>query len=389
MNRNSQGVYLLAKTIQFFLTPVAKLKYGNKKIWIVSERGHDARDNGYHMFVYLRKHHPEINAWYLISEDSPDLSKISDLGNIVYKRSLKYFMMFISASVFVGAFVPFIPSGNKKFGLDVKKKKNQKYVFLQHGVIDKFLPVYHKDKAHFDLFFCGAKPEYDYVCEHFGYKDGEVRYTGLARFDALHDIKTKRTVLIMPTWRTWLANLDSKEVAQSEYVKRWNSIINNPELVSMAEQYNVNFIFYPHELMQKYVDLFVSPNKNIIIGNRNEYDVQTLLKECSLLVTDYSSVHFDFAYMKKPLIYYQFDGDQFFRDHAGIGWMDHEKNGFGDCVYDEDDLIKCIGFYVKNEFEMKPEFEEHIKDVFPLHDDRNCERIYQEIVKTFDHDELF
>ena len=55
-----------------------------------------------------------------------DLNKISDLGNIVYKRSIKYFMMFISASVFVGAFSPFIPSGNRRFGLEVKKKKNQK-----------------------------------------------------------------------------------------------------------------------------------------------------------------------------------------------------------------------------------------------------------------------
>lgn len=389
MDRNSNGVYLLAKTVQFFLTPIAKIRFGGKKIWIVSERGHDARDNGYHMYLYLRKHHPEVNAWYLISKDSPDLNKISDLGNIVYKRSIKYFMMFISASVFVGAFSPFIPSGNRRFGLEVKKKKNQKYIFLQHGIIGNNHPVYHKDKAQFDLFFCGAKPEFDYVSKNYGYNNGELRYTGLARFDALHDIKTQRTVLIMPTWRTWLAKLDSKEAAKSEYIKKWNSLINNPALVELSEKNNVKVIFYPHELMQVYVGLFSSPNKNIIIGNNHEYDVQALLKECSLLITDYSSVHFDFAYMNKPVIYYQFDGNKFFNEHAGVGWFDYQNTGFGECVHNEEDLLGCIDQYVADDFRMKPEFEERIKDVFPLHDDHNCERIYQEIINTYDHDELF
>ena len=42
-----------------------------KDLWIVSERGIDARDNGYHFFKYLRNAHPEINSVYIISKDSP------------------------------------------------------------------------------------------------------------------------------------------------------------------------------------------------------------------------------------------------------------------------------------------------------------------------------
>ena len=37
------------------------------------------------------------------------------------------------------------------------------------------------------------------------------------------------------------------------------------------------------------------------------FDYQKILIKSSLLITDYSSVFFDFSYMKKPIIYTQFD----------------------------------------------------------------------------------
>lgn len=389
MDRNRKEVYYIAKIIQILLTPIAKIRFKGKKVWIVSERGYDARDNGYHMFSYLRKHHPEINAWYLISRDSPDLNKLTDLGNIVYLSSLKYWILFINASMLLGAFDPIIPSGNKRFGQDIRKKKHQKYIFLQHGIMGNVVPCYYQENSQFDLFFCGAKPEFDFVSQNFHYRNGEVRYTGLARFDALHNVKPQRVILIMPTWRRWLANLDLDEAAESEYVKRWNGLINNQNLIKISEQHNVKVIFYLHELMQKKVCLFSSSSKNIIVGNHHEYDVQTLIKESSLLITDYSSVHFDFAYMNKPVLYYQFDYERFFQSHLEKGWFDYQNTGYGECVHSEDDLLNCINYYVMNEFRIKPEYELRIRDVFPLHDDNNCERIYREIIDTFGCDDIF
>ena len=251
------------------------------------------------------------------------------------------------------------------------------------------VPCYYQENSQFDLFFCGAKPEFDFVSQNFHYRNGEVRYTGLARFDALHNVKPQRVILIMPTWRRWLANLDLDEAAESEYVKRWNGLINNQNLIKISEQHNVKVIFYLHELMQKKVCLFSSSSKNIIVGNHHEYDVQTLIKESSLLITDYSSVHFDFAYMNKPVLYYQFDYERFFQSHLEKGWFDYQNTGYGECVHSEDDLLNCINYYVMNEFRIKPEYELRIRDVFPLHDDNNCERIYREIIDTFGCDDIF
>jgi CDP-glycerol glycerophosphotransferase (TagB/SpsB family) len=379
----------MAKILQLILTPIAKIQFKGKKPWIVSERGYDARDNGYYMFLYLRDKHPEIDAWYLISRDSADLNKVANKGNIVFYGSLKYWLVYISASVLIGAFNPIIPSGNKKFGLEIKKKHHQKVFFIQHGIIGNDVPCYHREETWFDLFFCGAQPEFEYVSENFNYRNGEVRYTGLARFDSLQNVKHKRTIVIMPTWRVWLSKLDEEEMAKSDYFIKWNSFINNPALEYLSEHYDVNVVFYLHELMQKYVGLFSSSNKSVIIGNNHEYDVERLIKDGALLITDYSSVHFDFAYMNKPVIYYQFDSDNFFKNHLGAGWFDYCSSGFGECVQTEEELIKCANYYVMNEFKLKPEYEQRIEGVFPLHDDHNCERIYQEIIHTFDHDELF
>ena len=377
-------IYLFALLKRLVLLPAAKIKYGKKEIWLVCERGTDARDNGYHMFRYLRTAHPEIAAWYVITRDSDDLKKIADLGNIAYRGSLNHWLLYIRAKFVLTAFEPyFCPSSSYRFAQDVIKKNPQKIVFLQHGIIGTDVPLYYQERSRFDLFICGAKPEYDFVSSHFHYTHGEVRYTGLARFDALHDFAVKRQILIMPTYRKWLWEESEQEVAQSEYVQRWNHLLGNPALAEIAEKYHAEIIFYPHQLMQQFVGLFSSPSPHIIVADRQRYDVQPLLKESALLVTDYSSVHFDFAYMKKPVLYYQFDEEEFFSGHNARGFFDFRTMGFGERIEKEEELISRIAECAEKEFQLQLVFEQRINDFFPLHDARNCERIYQEIVKRF------
>ena len=366
---------------RFFLLPQAKAKYRGKHIWLVCERGNDARDNGFHMFRYLRKSHPEIDAYYIITPDSAYLDKIKDLGNIVYSGTREHWMLYIIAENILTAFEPhFCPSDSYSFYKYIRRKNNQKIVFLQHGVIGNDLPLYHQQKAGFDLFICGAKPEYDFISSTFGYHNNEVRYTGLARFDALADLKTKRQLLIMPTYRKWFRSQTEEEVKESLYVKRWQSLLSNPNLATLAQEYDIDVIFYPHQLMQKYVSMFSSGSKRIIIADYKHYDVQPLLKESCLLVTDYSSIQFDFAYMTKPLMYYQFDEKEAFEKQFGHGYFDYRKNGFGEVVTREEDLINLIDGYLKGGCALKPLYKDRIEGFFPLHDNHNCERIYKEIM---------
>ena len=75
LQRAATYVRLLATHI--LLTPIAKMLCLSKHIWIVSERGTDARDNGYHLYRYIRKNHPEQEAYYIIDRKSADYPKVA------------------------------------------------------------------------------------------------------------------------------------------------------------------------------------------------------------------------------------------------------------------------------------------------------------------------
>lgn len=65
-----RGATLLGELIKYEAAAICAgvLKVTNPRyrhVWLVSERGREARDNGYHYFAYLRQAHPEINAVYV------------------------------------------------------------------------------------------------------------------------------------------------------------------------------------------------------------------------------------------------------------------------------------------------------------------------------------
>ena len=78
-------------------------------------------------------------------------------------------------------------------------------------------------------------------------------------------------------------------------------------------------------------------NKDIIIADKDTFDVQDLLIRSQILITDYSSVFFDFAYMKKPEIFFQFDNERYRNSHYKEGYFSYELDGFGKVTYNRDE----------------------------------------------------
>lgn len=378
--------YLGLCTKHILLKPLAKLLYGRKHIWIVSERGTDARDNGLHMYRYIREQHPEINAYYIINQSSPDSPRLAPLGNAVERGSLKHWLLYLGAEIKISSHINgFIPENNWHYFLFAsRRRKNEKVVLLQHGVIKDNMEGYYRDRTNISLFICGAKPEYDYILANYGYSEKELKYTGLARFDSLHDFTMRRQVLIMPTWRSWLSTnkdgVTAEDVKNSTYLKCWSSTLKSPRLQEMAERYDVSFVFYPHYEVQPFLALFQDAQPCVTIADFAHFDVQQLLKESMLLVTDYSSVFFDFAYMQKPVLYYQFDEEEFFAHHYARGYFDYRRDGFGEVATEEAELLNLLEHYLANDCRLTPLYQQRIQGFFPLNDTHNCERIYEEII---------
>lgn len=354
-------------------------RINNKNVWIISERGNDARDNGYHLFKYIRNNHPEIDVKYIISSTSSDYQKVKDLGDVVEYGSKEHYILFLTSGKLISTHIlGYSPDMSLFWRLDklnllwVKGKK----VFLQHGITQNYIDIMTSKVSKIDLFICGAKAEYEYILNNFGFTESVVKYTGFSRYDNLLN-KEKNQILVMPTFRKWL-NYES-DFTSSEYFTKYNSLINNVELNLLLEKNNIKLVFYPHYEIQKYLLNFKSNSKNIEIADFKNYDVQKLLIESSILITDYSSVFFDFGYMNKPVLYYQFDVDRYRNNHYSEGYFKYNSMGFGSITNNEDDLIRQLKLIINNGISLY--YHKRIKDFFKLNDTENSKRIFDEINK--------
>ncbi len=371
---------ILAKCIAPLFKIFSK-KYRN--LWIIAERGDDARDNGYFFYEYIKKNHPEINIRYVIKKTSADYPKVAKLGKPIEHNSFMHYICYSACKVRIsssmwGGDLPMVDYFNQTRKHMSKKRK---FVFLKHGIIKDYLPQHCKSSGEPDLYICGAKPEYDFVLERFGHGEKVTQYTGLARFDNLHDIKTKNQILFMPTFRKWLQTDKTDEIRESEYIKAWNDALADKRLINALEDRNLELIFYPHYVMQKHIDMFKSNSELVKIAKFKDYDVQMLLIESKLLVTDFSSVFFDFGYMKKPVIYYQFDRERYIREHYDFtkGYFSYDNDGFGEVAFDKESLINAVISAIDRDFVLESEYENKINRFFPLNDNKNSERIFEKI----------
>ena len=352
-------------------------------LWIVSERGVDARDNGYHFFKYLRKEHPQINAVYIISADSPDREKVAALGELVEYGSFRHYLCFVLAkykvSTHIDGYSPDILFFHK-FGKLFPE--HAKRVFLQHGIIKDDLAFCHADQTNIDMFVCSAVPEYEYVDAHFGYPKGVLQLTGLCRYDNLKKPEqATHKILFMPTWRSALRTCNRKTFQESDYFKKYNAFLNSAQLAAVLEEYDYELIFYPHFEVHRFLDCFESTNERVRIADFEHNDVQQLLIQSDILITDYSSVFFDYAYMCKPVIYYQYDENEFRTGHYQKGYFDFKVHAFGDVVQTEEEVIAGIRHSMENNLVPDEVYLKKIDAFFKFHDTHNCQRNYEAICK--------
>lgn len=346
-------------------------------VWLISERGIDARDNGYWFYKYMKNNHPEIPIKYVITKDSADYSKI-DKEDVVLYRSKEHYYYFLFSKVLISAeIMGFSPNERlyyrlNKYGILKTKGKN---VFLQHGITKDYNPYMTKENAKLDLFICGAIPEHEYMIEKYGYNEKEAVLTGFARFDNLRNLGEK-TILIMPTWRKWLKYAET--LKETDFYNNYMDILNDDEIISLLEKTGYKIVFYPHIILQRFVGEFSSKSDLVKIASFDDYDVQDLLKESSLLVTDYSSVAFDYAYMQKNVIYYQFDLKQYRDEQYSDGYYSYEEDGFGPVCKDGESTKKYIKEFLKNPKSLE-EYNKRIGKFFKYSDCKNCERIYEKV----------
>lgn len=354
----------------------------HKDLWLLSERHDEARDNGYWMFRYIRENIPKQEVYYVIDKKAKDREKIVKYDCLVSHGSLAHYIIYLMASKHVSAHVDSdSPNSRVSNFLETHGLLKNKRVFLQHGITKDKISFGYYSVSRADLFVCAAKPEYEFCRKEFGYPEGAVQLLGFARYDGLGIVKPKRKILLMPTWRAWLANLDECEFKNSHFFKEYQKVISNLTFFQQLEQLEIELIFYLHSDLQKFSSLFHTASQYITIADAGNYDIQTLLNESAMLITDYSSVAFDMAYMNRPVIYYQFDYDDYRKMQHPEGYFSYSSDGFGQIVKTDAELVNATLDILNKNFQVDAQWKTRRDKFFTFSDHRNCHRIYEAIMK--------
>ena len=215
----------------------------------------------------------------------------------------------------------------------------------------------------------------------------------MPRYDTLVDkqkyIKPKKQILLSFTWRNSLASAIDKTTGKriynedfknTEYFKNLNNFMNDKRLLKVLKEkgYIINFCPHPNVLTQ--LEDFTE-NEYVKIENNN-INYQKEFCENSLLITDYSSIFFDFGYLKKPIIYFQSDREEFFAGQLyDEGYLDYEKMGFGPVCETYENLIKETIKIIEKDCTLEDKYSKRIDSFFKFKDQNNCQRVYEEIKK--------
>ena len=103
-----------------------------------------------------------------------------------------------------------------------------------------------------------------------------------------------------------------------------------------------------------------------------------MLTEASLMVTDHSGIQYDFAYMKKPIVYYH---PETLPPQYMAKTMNYEEMGFGPVCKSEDELVNSIISAMQDGCKMNVEYDKRVSDFFTYSDHNNCERIFEALTK--------
>ncbi|EFM0759155.1 glycosyltransferase [Campylobacter coli] len=352
-------------------------------IWLLMDRDYEADDNAEHLYRYIMQNHPEQKIVFALRKESLDWERLKKEGfNLVEFGSLEFERIIKKASKVI--------SSHADGYLTRYITSKQQFIFIQHGVIPNDLSKWLNSKK-IDLFVTSTKAEYKSIANDYNrYKFGkkEVALIGLARHDALlkNNQCNTRQIVIMPTWRANIVGValgSSKrglqsDFTQSEYFKKWNLLLNSNILQKLCEKYDYTVVFNPHRNIIPYLKEFNIPSY-IKIASQNE-SLQKLFCNSSLMITDYSSVAFEMAYLNKPVIYYQFDHEEFFSSHTlQKGYFDYEKDGFGPVVENEENLLKQLENLLQNDCNPFGIYKDNIDLTFAFKDGKCCERIYKVI----------
>ena len=126
----------------------------------------------------------------------------------------------------------------------------------------------------------------------------------------------------------------------------------------------------PEELAKQ--EYLWNKSEYVSVSSFENLGYKETIEKSAMLITDYSNIAFDFAYMRRPIIYYQTPNVSL---QNNISTFSYRESGFGDVVTDADELVEKVISIINSNFEVSAEYLKRRKEFFAFDDRNNCKRI--------------
>ncbi|WP_054706271.1 CDP-glycerol glycerophosphotransferase family protein [Bacillus sp. JCM 19041] len=346
--------------------------------------GKVAQDNGFAFFEYCVNNN-EIkeskNIYYVSEKDNKNKRDLEPYyKNVVIADTFKHLILYELSSYLI------VSHGIRDVLPSIMhtqmRNNHTDIVYLQHGIVamKKLGMNGNSYSGKIRKFVVSSEHERDIFIRNMNFRKDQIIVTGLARFDKLNDASSNledKEILLMPTWRDWVNN-SRATFLDSPFYTNYIDLLNDPKLHRVLEENKLVLKFFPHfEIQTKYKNEFNFSHPRVKMVRLGEETVQELMQKSSLMITDYSSVAFDFNYLNKPVMFYQFDIVDYL--HYRGSYVNLKTDLFGDVTYSKERLIKLLEKQAKNGFSYSKHQIKLSRRYYKYQDRLNSERIYKEI----------
>ena len=368
--------------------------FKKKKIWLMLDKLYKGGDSCEYLYRYSAKLDDGVTRYYLINKDTSDYKKlVRDGYKPLVPNTLKHKLVFLNADLVLITNSHLFPFN----GFTKDKSKffrglcNFSSMCLQHGLsVQKCAMAQRRIIDNTTGYFLASKYEYENLSKHaYGYAGFDIlKLTGIGRYDGLisHD---KKQILLSPTWRMYNAlpvttsegeqRGYNPEFKYTTYYKVYNNLINHERLIRSAKANGYRIKFLLHPILSSQAEDFTPSPEVEVIPSVGDLSYEKILTESSLMVTDYSGVQFDFAYMRKPIVYFH---PEELPAHYEDGIFFYDTMGFGEICTKTEELVDLLCEYMDNSCRMKQKYVDRADDFFAFNDHNNCSRIYKEIMNS-------
>ncbi|WP_456405800.1 CDP-glycerol glycerophosphotransferase family protein [Caldithrix abyssi] len=390
------GIFKSHKIRALLLYPlywISKLTRRSADIWLFAPMNHAFLDNAKYLFLHVTQHHPEIKAFF-VSEKAELIQYLKEQNlPVLDKWSLKAFYYGLIAKFYlISAYVDdinFWTSGgavvfNLWHGIPLKKIEFD----ISTGLLAKryqkrswynriFKPYFYRrpdfvlsTSQEVSRLFASAFRVSPTQCPPLGYPRTDIffkskeeikkhiqQYESKALNALLKQIAAyERVILYMPTWRDDRQNFMQKAFPNVEQLNDALKLKNALLLIKL----------HPNDSSLKtFRDL------SHIKTMPAKIDLYPFLPFTDGLITDYSSIYFDYMLLKKPIIFYPFDLEEYLRNREM--YFDYQETLPGPVVGDFGALLEVVASI--ESLTINEKYEQLLNRFWLYRDGKSCERV--------------